>query len=228
MLILHTSDIHGKLNFLKAKKILKFKEKGAVLLDSGDALSSGNFDIRWHEKTLFLMSKIGYTAGAIGNREFHPLPIFFKWKLRDSSFYHLSANLVSRSEIEKVRPYTDFEYEKYKVVVIGLTLQIVKGFWRKLLPLNFFEPISYGIKLAEELKEKYDFIIFLTHIGLNRDVKLAEKLKIPCLILGGHSHIRMEGPLKVNNSYIIHSGCHAKSVSLIEIKKEVKMWIEKL
>ncbi|MGB9608168.1 MAG: metallophosphoesterase [bacterium] len=229
MLIAHTSDMHGKLSAKKAKRLFHLGQSGALLLDSGDSLSAGNLDIRWRERTLKLMSLAGYTAGALGNREFHPFPSFLKWKLRDAVFPFLSANLLPEGNMEKIRPYILLEREGYRIAIVGLTLPQVRGFWEKLLPLRFSEPISCGIAMEEKLEGICDFIVFLTHIGIGRDVKLARMLKKPSIILGGHNHILLEEPIKINDCYILHSGCYARYVGLIEIEKgRVKGWVEKL
>ncbi|MBC7326602.1 metallophosphoesterase [bacterium] len=229
MLFVHTSDMHGKLTAEKAVKLFYFKKQGAILLDSGDALSAGNLDVRWRERTLSLMSSIGYDAGAIGNREFHPFPLFLKWKLRDSSFPHLSANLQPREKLAEVKPFIMIEKGNQKIAIIGLTLPQIKSFWEKVLPFRFSEPITEGVKLSGELKDQCDYIVFLTHMGLARDIELAKALKVHCLILGGHNHTKLTEPMSIGNCYIMHSGCYARNFAIIEVDKgKVKGWLEKL
>lgn len=228
MLIVHTSDMHGKLTLQKATKLHHFKKQGAILLDSGDSISAGNLDFRWREKTLSLMSSVGYSAGVIGNREFHPFPKFLAWKIRDANFPYLSANLLCNFQIDKLLPFIILKGEDYLITIIGLTLPQVRGFWERILPLRFYEPISYGVNLEGKFEE-CDFIIFLTHMGIGRDIRLARELKRPCLILGGHNHIYFEKPLQINNCYIMHSGYHAQHLGLIEVEKgKVKGWLENL
>jgi len=226
--IVHTSDMHGKLSPQKTKKLLHFKKQGAILLDSGDALSAGNLDIRWRERALKLMSLAGYTAGALGNREFHPIKSLLKWKLRDANFPHLSANLIP-NKVDSVFPYLIMEREEYRIAIIGLTLPQVKGFWERFPFLKFSQPIPCALKLEEELGKDVDFFIFLTHLGIARDIMLAKEIKRESLILGGHNHRLLEEPIKINNSYIFHPGCYAQQCWLIEIEGgRIKGWIEKL
>ena len=228
MLIVHTSDMHGKLSHPKAKKLLQFKREGAILLDSGDALSAGNLDIRWRERTLKLMNLAGYTAGALGNREFHPLGVLLKWKLRDANFPHLSANLIPNN-IDSILPYTIIEREEYRIAVIGLTLPQVKGFWRRFPFLQFSEPIPCALELVGKLGRDINALIFLTHLGIARDIMLAKEIDRESLILGGHNHILLREPIVINNSYIFHSGCYAEHCWLIEFERgRIKGWIEKL
>ena len=228
MLIVHTSDMHGKLSPQKAKELLNFKKQGAILLDSGDALSAGNLDIRWRERTLRLMNLAGYTAGAVGNREFHPIKSLLKWKLRDANFPHLSANLIPNN-IDSILPFLIIEIDGYRIAIIGLTLPQVKGFWRRFPFLQFSEPIPCAIKLVEKLERDIDFFIFLTHLGIARDIMLAKEIGRKSLILGGHNHILLGEPIIIKNSQIFHSGCYAEHCWLIEFEKgRIKGWIEKL
>lgn len=219
MLIVHTSDMHGRLTPQKAKKLLHLKERGAILLDSGDALAAGNLDFRWREKVLSLMNLAGYTAGAVGNREFHPFPSLFKWKLKDASFPHLSANIIPNLRIRTIRPYIILEEDGYHIAIIGLTLPQVRGFWQNILPLRFSEPISCGRKLGEKLGGECDFLIFLSHMGIEMDLDLAKELNIPSLILGGHNHISLQEPLRAHKCYVMHSGSYAQAFGLIEMEK---------
>jgi 2',3'-cyclic-nucleotide 2'-phosphodiesterase (5'-nucleotidase family) len=220
--------MHGKLSPEKAKKLLNLKKQGAILLDSGDALSAGNLDIRWRERTLRLMNLAGYIAGAVGNREFHPIKALLKWKLRDANFPHLSANLISNN-IDSILPYLIIEIDGYRIAIIGLTLPQVKGFWRLLPFLQFSEPIPCALKLTKKLGKDVDFLIFLTHLGIARDIMLAKEIERKSLILGGHNHILLEEPIVIKNSRIFHSGCYAEHCWLIEVEKgRIKGWIEKL
>ena len=228
MLIVHTSDMHGKLSPQKAKKLLHFKRQGAILLDSGDALSAGNLDIRWRERTLRLMNFAGYTAGAVGNREFHPIKSLLKWKLRDANFPHLSANLIPNN-ISSIFPYLIIEIDGHRIGIIGLTLPQVKGFWKRFPILQFSEPIPCALKLVEKLEGEIDFLIFLTHLGIARDIILAKEIKRESLILGGHNHLLLGEPVVINNSHIFHPGCYAEHCWLIEFEKgRIRGWIEKL
>lgn len=228
MLIVHTSDIHGKLTPQKAKKLLYFNKQSAILLDSGDSISAGNLDVRWRERTLSLMNYAGYTAGTIGNREFHPFFQLLLWKVKDANFPHLSANVVLRCETEKIKPCMILHKEGQRIAIIGLTLPQVRGFWESVLSVRFYDPVFYGANIADQFKE-CELLIFLTHMGIARDIRLAKELKKPCLILGGHNHIYFDKPLRINDCFIMHSGCYAQYLGLIEVENgKIKGWLEKL
>ena len=54
-----------------------------------------------------------------------------------------------------------------------------------------------------------DFTVLLTHIGFEEDKKLAAMLDPDWgvdVIIGGHSHTKLEEPFKVNDIYIVQAG----------------------
>ena len=66
--ILHTNDLHGKLSDRAAERIAREKASfvNCLLLDAGDAVSSGNVYYRpGGEPVLARMSDLGYDAMAL-------------------------------------------------------------------------------------------------------------------------------------------------------------------
>lgn len=221
--------MHGKLSFSKASKLRKWRWKGGILLDSGDAISAGNLDFRYKERVFWYMNWAGYAAGAVGNREFHPFHFLFKWKIREAHFPHLLANFSSPVIPSNVQPYLLLDIDGERVGLIGLSLPMLKGFWGAILKSEFSDPFEVAEKLVGELRERVDFVVMLTHLGISRDIALAKRVKGIDLILGGHSHIAFPSPVKVGSTYIMHSGHHARTVGLVEITKTgVKGWLEEI
>src|SRR6266567_4545120 len=68
--IIHTNDFHGRLTEAEAERLagLRAEHAGALLLDSGDAVSAGNLGCRiGGEPILAAMSDLGYDAMTMGN-----------------------------------------------------------------------------------------------------------------------------------------------------------------
>jgi S-sulfosulfanyl-L-cysteine sulfohydrolase len=114
-------------------------------------------------------------------------------------FPTLACNVRSEdSEDTFLKPYTIKEMEGVKVGIIGLTYPYVD----ETMPASFSEGLvfSKGIeetrKCVDELKGKADVIVLLSHMGLPLDVELAELIDGIDIILSGHSHDRIEQPLK--------------------------------
>lgn len=70
-------------------------------------------------------------------------------------------------------------------------------------------------KLAKDAK--VDFFIALTHIGSKKDVKLVEQSRSIDLVVGGHSHERLERPIMARNKNgnripVVQAGAHAMAI----------------
>ena len=65
-----------------------------------------------------------------------------------------------------------------------------------------------------------DFTVLLTHIGFEEDKKLAAMLDPDWgvdVIIGGHSHTKLEEPFKVNDIYIVQVGTGAGEIGRFDI-----------
>lgn len=222
--ILHTSDLHNRLS-VNAEKLIENEYKSmpnVLLLDSGDAIRSGNicFNILG-ERILKKLSSLNYDAMAMGNREFHFSNIGLKSKLKNAGFPILSANLKSDTiDIKSViQPYIIKSIGNINIGVFGLTVPMITKnmFVSKLSPFYFDNPIDSAKNIIKELKPKCNIIIALTHIGIDCDKKLAQNTDDIDIILGGHSHTIQPELLKINNTYISHSGYWGEYLSRINL-----------
>jgi len=69
----------------------------------------------------------------------------------------------------------------------------------------------------KELRNKADLIIFLSHIGHHADRKLAEKIKGIDVIIGGHSHTKIEKPVLINETIIVQAWEHGKALGVLDL-----------
>src|SRR5439155_3640467 len=95
--ILHTNDFHNHLTEAQASKLAARRRQlgdSGLLLDAGDAVSSGNITFKpAGEPILDLMSDAGYDAMTVGNREFHFSQAGFCAKVSRARFPILCANV---------------------------------------------------------------------------------------------------------------------------------------
>jgi 5'-nucleotidase/UDP-sugar diphosphatase len=61
-------------------------------------------------------------------------------------------------------------------------------------------PVPIAERLVPELRRKADVVICISHIGLEADRELARRVPGIDLIIGGHSHTRLERPVLVRNA----------------------------
>lgn len=211
--VLHTNDLHGKLGVATAKKIAleKSRTPNCLLLDAGDAVSSGNIYYRpGGEPVLTCMSELGYDAMAMGNREFHFLSAGLKSKVKLARFPVLCANIRSKNKDvgPTVVPYIKKDIGGIGVTILGLSVPMItkRMLARKFSPFWFDDPVQTAASLVPELRRDTDILIALTHIGLQADMELAEAIDGIDLIVGGHTHAVLNEPKLVGNTYIVQAG----------------------
>lgn len=211
--ILHTNDLHGKL-MSSSETIIGRERKSvdaALLLDAGDAVTSGNIYYRPRgEPILSRMSALSYDAMAMGNREFHFLAGGLESKLRLAEFPVLCANIRSDSVDmgSLVTPYIVKDIGGVRVGIFGLTVPMItrQMLASKLSSFVFEDPITAATAIVPGLRADCDLLLALTHIGIRRDIELAQSVPGIDLIVGGHSHTLQAEPLQVNGAYILQAG----------------------
>jgi len=229
--VLYTNDLHTHLlpfNLKELKNrggiisltslICKIREENEeiILLDAGDflqdyydiptSLLKGKPMIEW-------MNKIGYDAAVLGNHEFYYGPQGLEDRLKEINFPLLSANIRG---INKVSPYIIREINDVRVGIVGLTTLDYIPFQR-FLNLKFSNPILTAKKYVKLLSSKVDILIFLNHLGFGADKYLAKEVSGIDLIIGGHSHTKIDKPININNTYIVQAFKWGTYLGKIEI-----------
>ncbi len=118
--------------------------------------------------------------------------------------------------------FTVVERGGVRVGVIGIAATIID----KTMPEHF----STGLRFTlgnEELpghirrlrdRERVDLVVVLSHLGFPQDVKLASEVAGIDIFLSGHTHNRMDAPLRVNGAIIIQSGCHGSFIGRLDVE----------
>lgn len=222
--VLHTNDLHGKLSDKAADWIIKERALNdrCILLDAGDAISSGNISYRRDgEPILARMSDLGYNAMAMGNREFHFLETGLESKVKLAQFPVLSANLRAKyPDVQlPVLQSTSLNVRELRVIVFGLTVPMItmRMFASRLSPFWFEDPIQTAAEIVPELQKQADVLIAVTHIGLQSDMEIAASVRGIDLIVGGHSHSILQGPTMVEDTVIVQAGYWGRYVGKVEI-----------
>lgn len=229
LVILHTNDMHNRLREDKAVRLRQIVEEErtkapCLLLDAGDAIGAGNVTFNpAGEPILDLMSDIGYDAMTVGNREFHFTEVGFHTKLNRARFPVLCANVRPRDEARlPVQPSLVLSAGTVRVGIIGLTVPMIteRMLSRHVSAYVFDDPVRRGCELAEELRPQVDLLVALTHIGLSRDLQIAQATDKIDLIIGGHSHTLLEQPLREGKTTIVQAGSHARFVGRVTVQMD--------
>lgn len=217
--ILHTNDVHGRLepiDYSPQKKSvggiarratlikdIRSNEKNVLVLDGGDIAQGTLFyKIFYGVPDMKILSEIEYDAIVLGNHEFDNGISFLQRMISNADFPVLSANLKftdNKYMKNTVKPYIIKNYNGFTVGIIGITTSELKTLTNIRNGVNVFDDITTAKKLANQLKNKVDFIVVISHCGVDKDVQLAESTSDIDVIVGGHTHTFLSKPIEVIN-----------------------------
>jgi 2',3'-cyclic-nucleotide 2'-phosphodiesterase (5'-nucleotidase family) len=240
--ILHTNDFHGADLELLAKRATVIKQcraktKNPVLvLDAGDVFARGPYAKRFFGELEFeVMNYLEYDALTLGNNEFKATNDFsaqqiLSERIRQARFPVLGANVVSAKTNQYftgVSPYITKEFSGVKIAIFGVTAPRA-GAYSQLAGFKVLNPIETSKRLVHRLlsSENPDIIVALTHIGIDDDLVLAEKVPDIQVIIGGDSHTTMMNPEWVEQCPIVQAGANGHYMGKMDLSfiKEDKGW----
>jgi 2',3'-cyclic-nucleotide 2'-phosphodiesterase/3'-nucleotidase len=201
--ILHTSDLHGRVDPIDALEdrdlggglarvataVRQVRAEGhpVLLLDSGDtiqgspeqALAFGNRDGSGSDPIVRAMNLVGYDAMAIGNHEFDFGLARLEKSRREARFPWLSANVTKADGSPAFAPYAVLEVGGVRVGVLGFVTPHVPN-WESpglIEGLRFGDAVAAARRYVPILrgKERCDLVVVLTHEGFERDPTSAEE-----------------------------------------------------
>jgi 5'-nucleotidase / UDP-sugar diphosphatase len=212
-----------------------------LVIDAGDFLMGTLFPTIEKETgfQLRLMKSMGYDVTCLGNHEFDNGPDWLAAVINKSvSQGQIPAVLIGNAVFDKSDAGDDALEKLFTDDIISRKLIMMKdgvniGFFSimgkdaakvapKAAPVTFEKQSSFAKKMVKELQnEKCDMIICISHSGLTRekngewggeDVELAKAVKGVNVIIGGHTHNKLEQPLMVNGIPIVQAGEYGEYV----------------
>ncbi len=224
--------------------------KTTLIVDAGDFLMGTIFhaDEQNEGFQLRLMKKMGYDFVTLGNHEFDFGPealakIINTSRSKGEIPQIVASNLIFSQEsdadnaLEKlfkeqaIVKYAIVEKNGIKIGMIGIIGKDADAVAPNAKPVRFENQIKTVKKLADELKNKQnvDLLICLSHSGFypdekggyeGEDLKLAEKVKNLDVIISGHTHIKTEKAITVNNTIIVQTGAYVRNLGRLELNIE--------
>lgn len=240
VVILHTSDTHGRISPIEYKgrknvagisrrssyiEQIRTENKNVLLLDSGDVFQGSLYYRHDYGKlNAKLLRYLKYDAIALGNHEFDNGVKVLRRNVKTSKTQFLSANVHFNDRYLKkaVKPYITKEFDGEKYLIIGVTTS----------DLANLSDTSYAkvTDATEEIKKiiktvKYDHLIILSHCGLDEDRKIAKEVPEIDLIVGGHNHFFFETPTYVGKTPIVQDGEFGIRVGVLDFDKKLKHYV---
>lgn len=203
--ILHTSEHHGTIQPIdqgtftgqggverRATLIKQIRKEVEHLLvvDSGDLLvGTAMSSVYRGEADIAAMNLMGYDAVAVGNHDFDFGTRHLKDLHNAASFPFLCSN---------VRPQEPDTCKRYVIKTLGtLRIGLIALIGKRNYPdtfnravvreVEFQDPIAAAKKAAEELRDRVDLLVAITHQDTAEDLALAKGVPALDVIIGGHT-----------------------------------------
>lgn len=243
--ILHVNDLHGFVHPSNnpgmqeplggaaqlAERISRLRsEKPSILLSAGDMIQGDSWaNLTSGASVIELMNLMKFDAMTTGNHEYDFGQDVLRKRITQASFPVLAANVTG---LEALKPYAIIKRGGLRIAVIGLvTMDIPEtSHPDNTRGLSFTKPLARAQELVRELRGQADLIVLLTHIGHSEDRALAESLAGPLsaaphnsmqmgsvLIVGGHSHTRVEPPVRIAGNCVAQAWEHGKTLGIIDV-----------
>lgn len=195
-------------------------EKPTLLLSAGDMIQGDNWaNLTEGKSVIELMNAIGFDAMVVGNHEFDFGQEVLRKRISEAKFPLLGANVLG---IDVLKPYVIKDLAGLKIAIIGVLTEDTPTAThpRNVEGLRFLMVEDTLIRYLDELKGKADLFIVLSHIGFHGDRLLAEKIKDIDVIIGGHSHTKIEKPVQIGKAIIVQAWEHGKTLGVLDLTLE--------
>jgi 5'-nucleotidase / UDP-sugar diphosphatase len=206
------------------------KSPNSLLLDAGDLMTGTlicdmKYEGVYGGALMHMMDLIGYQGWVFGNHDFDKGADNLRSMIKLAKFPVYCANFEKMDEASNQpklfadEPYHIYKINGLRVGVIGLTYYPMAGMVapEKLDGYNSTNPYSTAMKYVSKIDSITDLIIVLSHLGIEPDRELAKSTKGIDLIVGGHSHTRLDTLERVNGVLIAQTGSNCRNLGRIDL-----------
>lgn len=232
LVILHTNDFHGHIaqsdESLGAARIAAFfdemrkQHEHVLVVDAGDAISGTPVSTLFSGLPVFeVMNRMGYDLGLLGNHEFdHGYRQIQKFR-EVADYPLLSANARGpNGQLLGDAPYAIIKRGDLDIGVIGVVTETTPNLITPLGNQNLsFDSVENTLReLVSELRPRVDVLVVLSHAGHQKELELASAVSGIDVIVGGHSHSKVDEPVQVNNTLVVQAHEYGKAVGVLELQ----------
>ncbi len=243
--IIHTNDLHSHLyhatdpnkgGYSRVKTMMdQLKDQAdaegvdTLILDGGDFTDGSQYFFANKGREAWrIMNYMGYDAIVLGNHDWLISPGEIDQILGQEppTFAFLAANFKPASRFQQLKkylnPYEIFKKSEFNIGVVGMTTPELFYKWRAVgAPIT--SHVEEGFKVMKDLDPKTDFVFAITHLGVDADKELAERVPGIDLVVGGHSHDFLYDEIYVKNKKtgrkvpIVQAGKHGEVVGSLKV-----------
>jgi 5'-nucleotidase / UDP-sugar diphosphatase len=245
--ILHTNDTHAHVEeyprLVTAVNELRTEKANALLLDAGDVFS-GTLYFRQYKglADLEFMNKLSYDAMTLGNHEFDKDSKTLADFIKKMEFPMVSSNVnVTNDDDLKalynnetgapgvggtIYPSIIKEVDGEKIGIYGLTTPDTEFLANPGENIVFEDVVEKSEATIADLKSQgVNKIVLLSHLGYAPDLKLAEAVDGIDVIVGGHSHTKLEEAVVVDKAeptVIVQAGEYLNFLGSLDVSFDDK------
>ena len=225
-------EVLGGAAYLAALAETRRREKPSLFVAAGDMIQGSNWTNQFEGASVIeLMNAMHFDLMVVGNHEFDFGQEILAKRVCEAHFPVLGTNVEG---MEVLRTCLVQKVGDVKVGVIGVVAEDtpVTTHPRNVAGLRFLPPAATVRNYLERMRGQVDVIVILSHLGLNADVQLARDVPDIDVIVGGHSHTRIDTPMRVGKTTIVQAFEHGKVLGVLDLKldngklSEVKGWLE--
>ncbi|SMR81446.1 5'-nucleotidase [Aliiroseovarius halocynthiae] len=208
----------------------QFEGQNLLVLDAGDQYQGSLMYTTYKgDVEIEMMEKIGFDVMAVGNHEFDDGPEGLLKLVEGVSFPVISGNIdVSQSNVlaGKVGNHVVLDVGGQKIGVISALATDTSETSSPGEAVIFQDEIdSLKADVAALEAEGVDKIIALNHVGVKKDMAIAEAVPGLDAVIGGHSHTKfsnteegaMAYPTMVGNVPVVQAYAYSKYVGLLTL-----------
>ncbi|KQL55655.1 nuclease [Alkalicoccobacillus plakortidis] len=228
--IYHTNDIHSGFNhWANIVGHIKNSQKEHVrYVDLGDHADRANpmTEATGGIGNIQLLNEANVDFATIGNNE----GVTFSQKMLDDMYSEADFNVIVANLIDRktgLRP--SWAVPHHIDTIAGLQIAYI-GYTSAMT--HFYEQLGWDVSYTiegiqahvDQLKEKVDAVILLSHLGLPKDEQIANEVEGITAIIGAHTHHSLQDGLKVKDTWITQAGKHGNvfgELTLVFEKKDL-------
>jgi len=203
-----------------------YKNARIMYLDSGDFFQGTPIVDRTKGGVMIdFLNHMNVAAVTLGNHEFDYTYQNLVKQFKNKKFPVICCNVFEKLTgmlPEFAEPYRIYTHKGRKIGIIGIDTPETAAitFEKNVKDLIFSDPkpiVSSLVKLLR--KSGVDFIILLSHLGYDGDLKFAAEVEGIDLILGGHTHRQTKELVWVPpyNTAVAHPGSSGENATVVHI-----------
>jgi 2',3'-cyclic-nucleotide 2'-phosphodiesterase (5'-nucleotidase family) len=240
--LLHTNDTHAYVEqfprLITAVNELRSQKENSLLLNAGDVFS-GTLYFRQYLglADLYFMNQLGFDAMTLGNHEFDKDSATLANFIQQSEFPIVSSNVNMTNDSElgplfnnsiggnneqgEIFPAIIKEVKGEEVGIFGLTTEDTAFLANPGDNIVFEDAVEKANETIDRLEAQgVDKIIALSHLGYQPDLDLAEAVDGIDVIVGGHSHTKLDAPVVVEKeepTLIVQANEYLKYLGVLDV-----------